>query len=87
VYKNEFRGVEFDPYQKTIVLVGRHCHETEKSEAIARRCRSSRLTGWWTQKELSERMEGQGGGEAQGVADQKNKTKNKKNKYIEPLKF
>jgi hypothetical protein len=30
---------------------------TEKSEAIAcaRRCRSSRLTRWWTQKESSEK--------------------------------
>jgi hypothetical protein len=37
--------------------------------ACARRCRSSRLAGWWTQKELSEKMEDQGGGETQGVAD------------------
>jgi hypothetical protein len=29
------------------------------------------LTGWWRRKELSEKMEGGGGGEAQGVADQK----------------
>jgi hypothetical protein len=44
-----------------------------QSEAIAcaRRCRSSRLTGWWTRKEESEKMEGQGGGKAQGVADPK----------------
>jgi hypothetical protein len=30
---------------------------TEKSEAIAsaRRCRSSRLIGWWTQKEYSKK--------------------------------
>jgi hypothetical protein len=36
---------------KTIVLFKRHCHATEKTEAIAcaRRCRSSRLTRWWTQ--------------------------------------
>jgi hypothetical protein len=35
----------------------RHCHVTEKSEAIAcaRSCRSSRLTRWWTQKVLSEK--------------------------------
>jgi hypothetical protein len=40
-----------------------------KSEAIesARRCWSSRLTGWWTRKEKLEKMEGQGGGKAQGV--------------------
>jgi hypothetical protein len=39
--------------EKPIVLFERHCHATEKSEAIAcaRRCRSSRLTRWWTQKE------------------------------------
>jgi hypothetical protein len=43
--------------------------------ACARRCRSSWLTGWWTQKEQAEKMEGQGGGEAQGVADPK-KVKN-----------
>jgi hypothetical protein len=38
--------------EKPIVLFERHCHATEKSEAIAcaRRCRSSRLTGRWTQK-------------------------------------
>jgi hypothetical protein len=44
-----------------------------KSEAIAfiRRCRSSLLTGWWTQKEKSEKMEGQGEGEAQRAADPK----------------
>jgi hypothetical protein len=41
--------------EKPIVLFEkRHCHATEKSEAIAcaRRCRSSRLTRWWTQKRL-----------------------------------
>jgi hypothetical protein len=27
------------------------------------------LTGWWTIKESSEKMEGRGGGDAQGVAD------------------
>jgi hypothetical protein len=34
--------------EKTIVLFERHCHATEKSEAVAcaRRCRSSRLKGW-----------------------------------------
>jgi hypothetical protein len=38
--------------KKTIVLFERHCHATEKSEAIAcaRRCRSSWLTRWWTKK-------------------------------------
>jgi hypothetical protein len=38
--------------KKNIVLFERHCHAIEKSEAIAcaRRCRSSRLTGWWIQK-------------------------------------
>jgi hypothetical protein len=42
-----------------------------KSEATAcaRRYRSSRLTGWWIRKELSGKMEGPGGEEAQGVAD------------------
>jgi hypothetical protein len=46
--------------KKTIVLFERNCHATEKSEAIAcaRRCRSHRLAGWWTQKEYSEKMEG-----------------------------
>jgi hypothetical protein len=29
------------------------------------------LTEWWTRKELYEKMEGRGGGEAQGVADPK----------------
>jgi hypothetical protein len=54
-----------------IVLFERHCHVTEKSEAIAhaRRCRSSRLTRWWTQKRIIRKMEGRGGEEAQGVAD------------------
>jgi hypothetical protein len=44
---------------------------TEKSEAIAcaRRCQSSRSTGWWTRKEQLEKMESKGGGEAQGVPD------------------
>jgi hypothetical protein len=39
--------------KKTIVLFERNCHLTEKSEAIAcaSRCRSSRLTRWWTWKE------------------------------------
>jgi hypothetical protein len=43
----------------------------EKSEAIARarRGQSSWLTWLWTQKEYSEKMEDQGGGEAHGVAD------------------
>jgi hypothetical protein len=38
--------------KKPIVLFERHCRATEKSEAIAcaRRCRSSRLTRWWTKK-------------------------------------
>jgi hypothetical protein len=37
--------------------------------ACARSCRSSRLTRWWTQNRIIGIMEGQGGGEAQGVAD------------------
>jgi hypothetical protein len=39
------------------ILINRSFHATEKSEAIAcaRRCRSSRLTRWWTQKEYSEK--------------------------------
>jgi hypothetical protein len=55
------KGVEFDPKQKkTIVLFERNCHVNDKLEAIAcaRRCQSSRLTGWRTRKELSEKMEG-----------------------------
>jgi hypothetical protein len=38
---------------KKNVLCERNCHVTEKSEAIAcaRRCRSSQLTEWWTQKD------------------------------------
>jgi hypothetical protein len=39
---------------------------------VLRRCRSSRLKGWSTQEEQLGKMEGQGGGEAQGVADPKN---------------
>jgi hypothetical protein len=48
--------------EKTIVLFKENCDATERSEAIAcaRRYRSSRLTGLWTQKELSEKMEGRG---------------------------
>jgi hypothetical protein len=59
--------------EKPIVFFERSCHVTEKSEAIAfaRRCRSSQLTGWGIQKEQSEKIEGQEGGEAQGVAAQK----------------
>jgi hypothetical protein len=40
--------------EKPNVLFERHCHATEKSEAIAcvRRCRSSRFTRWWTQKKI-----------------------------------
>jgi hypothetical protein len=51
--KSLVEGVEFD--QKPIVLFERHCHATEKSEAIAcaRRWRSSRLARWWTQKRIS----------------------------------
>jgi hypothetical protein len=43
--------------KKNIVLFERHCHATEKSQAIAcaRRCRSSRLTGWLTWKEFSKK--------------------------------
>jgi hypothetical protein len=29
------------------------------------------VTGWWKEKRIIGKMEGQGGGEAQGVADQK----------------
>jgi hypothetical protein len=40
-------------HNKKNVLFKRHCHATEKLEATAcaRRCRSSWLAGWWTQKE------------------------------------
>jgi hypothetical protein len=57
--------------EEPIVLFEKHCHATEKSEdiACARRYKSSRLTGWWTQKESSEKMGAQGGGEAQCVAE------------------
>jgi hypothetical protein len=65
--------------EKPIVLFERNCHVTEKSEAIvcARRCRSSRLTGWWIQKRTrGGKMEGRGGGgEAQGVAPPPQKKK------------
>jgi hypothetical protein len=39
---------------KPIVFFERHCHATEKSKAIvcARRCGSSRLARWWTQKRI-----------------------------------
>jgi hypothetical protein len=39
--------------KKPIVISERHCHATEKSEAIAcaRICQSSWLTGWWNGKE------------------------------------
>jgi hypothetical protein len=38
----------YDLDEKPTVLFERHCHATVKSEAIAcaRRCLSSRLTGW-----------------------------------------
>jgi hypothetical protein len=52
-----------------------HCHAIEKSEAIAMRSRSSWFTRWWTQKRITGNMEGRGGGEVQGVADQKNRRK------------
>jgi hypothetical protein len=58
-----------------IVLFEKHCHATEKSEAIAfpKRWRSSQLAGWWTKKKNHQKkMEGQGVGEAQGVADPQN---------------
>jgi hypothetical protein len=45
-----------------------------KAIACAKRCQSSRLTGCWAREEQSEKMEGQGGGEAQGVADPKKTT-------------
>jgi hypothetical protein len=48
------------------VIYKQLCILTEKLEA---RCRSSRLTGWWTQKEQWEKMEGRREGDAQGVAD------------------
>jgi hypothetical protein len=40
--------------EKPIVLFERHCHATEKSEAIAcaRSSRSSWLTRWWTRKRI-----------------------------------
>jgi hypothetical protein len=52
--KNHFLGVEFDPWQKTKQnSLWENCHVTVKSDAIAcaRRCRSSQLMRWWTQKE------------------------------------
>jgi hypothetical protein len=42
---------------------------TVKSEAIA--CAKRWWTEWWTRKKQSGKMEGQGGGESQGVADPK----------------
>jgi hypothetical protein len=41
--------------KKNVVLIERHCRATEKSEAIAcaRRCGSSRLARWWTQKRIT----------------------------------
>jgi hypothetical protein len=40
--------------KKPIILFERHCHATEKSEAIAcvRRCWSSQITRWWSQKRI-----------------------------------
>jgi hypothetical protein len=61
--------------KKPIVHFERNCHATEKSEAIActRRCRSFQLTGWWRVVDpkgiIGAKMEGRGGGGAQGVAD------------------
>jgi hypothetical protein len=48
----EGRGV-LSAMKKINVLFERHCHGTDKSEAIAcaRSCLSSQLTRWWTQKE------------------------------------
>jgi hypothetical protein len=41
------------PNEKPIVLFERHCHETDKSEAIAyaRRFLPSGFTDWWTPNE------------------------------------
>jgi hypothetical protein len=44
--------------------------------ACARRCRSYRLARWWTKKNNRKKMEGQGGEEAQGVADPPKKPTN-----------
>jgi hypothetical protein len=60
-FKEPISGVEFDPYnKKTIVLFERHCHATEKSEAIAcaRSCRSPWVTRWWTLKRIIEKNGG-----------------------------
>jgi hypothetical protein len=48
--KNELKPFSFE----------RHCHANENSQTIAcaRRCRSSRLTWWWTRKWKAEEEEG-----------------------------
>jgi hypothetical protein len=72
--------------EKPIVLFERHCHATEKSEAIARarRCRSSWLTRRRTKKNNWEKTEDRGGGKAQGVADPKNNNKFKCRIHLTP---
>jgi hypothetical protein len=42
---------------------------SQRSFACARRCRSSWLTGWWIRNRIIWKIEGRGGGEAQGVTD------------------
>jgi hypothetical protein len=56
--------------EKPIIPFEKNCCATEKSKATAcvKRCRSSQLTGWWTQKEESEKWRAL---EAQRVADPK----------------
>jgi hypothetical protein len=51
----------------------RNVAELSEAIACARRCRSSQLTRRWTKKNNRKKMEGRGGGEAQGVADPKKK--------------
>jgi hypothetical protein len=65
--------MEFDLSQKN-VLLERHCRATEKSEtseaiACARRCRSSRLTRWWTQKNNVKKWRAEEAERHKGFAD------------------
>jgi hypothetical protein len=63
--------------KKPIVLFERHCHATEKSEAIAcaRRCRSSWLTRWWTPKNNQKKWRAEEEERHKGSLTQKNQKK------------
>jgi hypothetical protein len=71
--------------EKPIVLFERHCHATEKSEAIAyaRRCRSSRLTRWWTKKNNWKKWRAEEEERHMGSLTQKKEKKEKKKSWCQ----